>query len=47
MRVTKISLNEFLSFMNDHDSAKNNSPRIINVFSLKTQLTLIQRKIYL
>ena len=44
MRVINISLNEFLFFINDQDSPKNNSPRIRNVFSLKLKLIIFLKK---
>ena len=38
MRIINISLNEFLSLMNDQDKPKDNNPRIINVFSFVLKL---------
>ena len=40
MRVINISLNDFLFFINDQESPKNNNPKIRNVFSLKFKLTI-------
>ena len=47
MRVISISLNEFLSFINDQDKPKDNNPRIINVFSFVLKLIeSLKRKKY-
>jgi len=44
MRIINISLNEFLCFINDQESPKNNNPRIRNVFSLKLKLIVFFKK---
>ena len=41
----KISLNEFLFFINDQDSPKSNNPKIINMFSLKFKLIMFLKKL--
>ena len=41
MRVINISLNDLLFLINDQDSAKNNNPRIKNVFSFKFKLLIL------
>ena len=44
MRAIKISLNEFLLFMNDQDRVKDNNPIIKNVFSLKLKSLIFLNK---
>ena len=47
MRAINISLNDFLLFMNDQDTPKNNNPIIKNEFSFKLKsLMFLNKKQY-